>query len=394
MDGPRLAVTLAALGLIAWLGVVVIGYRLAQAGPPGVGFDLQLLIDAGRKAAAGHSLYSAQLLAGATVEAESLFYSYPPFVAQVIALVAWLPSSVILVGWAIGATLAVALVNVPIVHRFRQGVPATAIVFATVAVGPLVMPYAIGMLFGNLNVFFPALYGLVLLAALAGPDERRTRVAGGLALGIAAATKIHPVLLALWFVVRGIRQRRDGQRPVAWEVVAVAGGTGLVLLVGSLIVGGVGPWQDYLAVARASSGADLLDHRNYGPAAQVAMTVGLDEAAVRLLHLLVLVVALIVTLATAWLEEDPLESLAWAAVASLVTLPVTWIHYPAALIPFAVAALARRPGVAPWVVAAMACVVLAISYGLFLWLAIALTLGAVRAAGRATFRGTTAPAPA
>jgi hypothetical protein len=48
----------------------------------------------------------------------------------------------------------------------------------------------------------------------------------------------------------------------------------------------------------------------------------------------------------AWRRPDPVESLAIAATATFVLLPVTWIHYPAALIPFGVAALLRSDGAA------------------------------------------------
>jgi hypothetical protein len=47
------------------------------------------------------------------------------------------------------------------------------------------------------------------------------------------------------------------------------------------------------------------------------------------------------TVSAAWVIRDPLTSIAVAAVASLVILPITWYHYPAALVPFAIAAVAR-----------------------------------------------------
>jgi len=40
---------------------------------------------------------------------------------------------------------------------------------------------------------------------------------------------------------------------------------------------------------------------------------------------------------------DPLESFGWAIVASLVVLPVTWYHYPVALMPIALAGLNAQP---------------------------------------------------
>ena len=160
-------------------------------------------------------------------------------------------------------------------------------------------------------------------------------------------------------------------------------------------MGGLQPWQDYIAVARASSGAELLDHRNYGPAAQIAMALGLSESAVRLLHVVVVAVAIVASAWSAWARRDAVESLAWAAVASLVTLPVTWIHYPAALIPFVIAALARNHGAAVIVGAAAVSAVVALSIPLLLWLAVALAVLAIWVAERSgASREPRAPAPA
>jgi hypothetical protein len=80
------------------------------------------------------------------------------------------------------------------------------------------------------------------------------------------------------------------------------------------------------------------------------------------------------------------ESLALAAVASLVTLPVTWFHYPVALIPFAVAAVARSQAASTairrrtrvLIAAAVGVTVVAIGLAPLVWLAVALVLVAVR----------------
>ena len=339
--GPRRTLTLAVVGTIAWAGLALIGWRLAQAGPPGVGFDLALLLEAGRHAAAGSSLYSPALVAGASVEAQTLFYSYPPFVAQALAPLAGVPLPVVLVAWSVGATAALAAVAVAIARRLAPDLTPSAVALPVVALAPLALPFGVGMLFGNLNVFFPALYGLLLLGAIG--DSRRARVVAGMALGVAAATKLHPASLLIWFAVRGLRQRRDGSPAAAWEVVAVAVATVAALAAFSLAAGGTSPWADYLAVVRAGTGADLVDPRNMGPAGQLGLAFGLDATAVRLVHLAVAIGAVAITAWSAWRHRDPVQSLGWAALASLVTLPVTWYHYPAALLPFAIAALVRRP---------------------------------------------------
>ena len=381
--GPRRTLTLAVVGTIAWAGLALIGWRLAQAGPPGVGFDLALLLEAGRHAATGSPLYSPALVAGASVEAQTLFYSYPPFVAQALAPLAGLPLPVVLVAWSVAAAAALAAVAVAIARRLAPHLAASAVALPVVALAPLALPFGVGMLFGNLNVFFPALYGLLLLGAIG--EGRRARVIAGVALGLAAATKLHPASLLLWFAVRGLRQRRDRRPADAWEVVAVAVATIAALAAFSLAVGGTSPWADYLAVVRAGTGADLVDPRNMGPAGQLGLAFGLDATAVRLVYLAVAVTAVVVTAWSAWRVRDPVQSLGTAALASLVTLPVTWYHYPAALLPFAIAALvrrARRPSSVPWLAGAWLLFTLSIGTPALLAPACAAWLIALAPAGR------------
>jgi hypothetical protein len=102
-------------------------------------------------------------------------------------------------------------------------------------------------------------------------------------------------------------------------------------------------------------------------------------------------VALVVTAWAAWRRPDPVESFAWATISSLVTLPVTWYHYPSALIPVALAAGLRARGtsvrpvrgllVAAGVLAAVAIAALPLIY---------VAMGLVIAAAR---RSAAAPAP-
>jgi hypothetical protein len=82
--------------------------------------------------------------------------------------------------------------------------------------------------------------------------------------------------------------------------------------------------------------------------------------------------------------RDTLESLGWAVVASLILLPVTWYHYPVALIPVAIAAWTRSRGMpqarrvsitlfVAWILADAA-----IALPVTTWIAMALVLVAVR----------------
>jgi Glycosyltransferase family 87 len=260
-----------------------------------------------------------------------------------------------------------------------------------VAIAPFVFPFAIAILFGNFDVLFPLLYGLMLLGALG--TSLPARFGGGVGLAIAGIAKVHPATMGLWFVVRGLRDRRrrnahDGMPKPAkiagsWTVVLTAVAVGLVVLGLSFAVGGISPWSDYLNVLRSVAGAAVVDVPNVGPAAQLALLSGGGEGLARLLQIGVIVAALAGTAAVAWYRDDTLESFGWATVASLVILPVTWFHYPVALIPVALAAWLRadaasRRTVAALLAGAIAVGVLAVGLPVFIWLGVLLVLVAVR----------------
>ena len=259
------------------------------------------------------------------------------------------------------------------------------------AVLPFVLPFAIAMLFGNLNVWFA---GVVRPDAHRRPGAGAARgsrpaILGGIALAVVSIAKLHPASLGLWFLVRGWVDRDRDRRP--WMVVAVAILAGFAILGVSLLVGGLSPWQDYVAVVRAGAGADLVDPRNAAPAVIVGGLAGIDPTGIRYVQVGVTALALVATAVAAWRVGDPLASFAVAAVASLVLLPVTWYHYPVALIPVAIAAIARadvvggpqRRRVLGLVIAALAATTLAIVYVPAIWIGIGLLLGAVAASGRA-----------
>jgi hypothetical protein len=122
-----------------------------------------------------------------------------------------------------------------------------------------------------------------------------------------------------------------------------------------------------------------------GPAVQLALLTGGSEAFVRLVQVIVSLGAIALTAWAALRRSDPVESLAWAAVASLVTLPVTWFHYPVALIPFGVAAIVRAQAASPAarrrttlaIAGAVLMSVVAIAFAPLVWVAVALVLTGV-----------------
>ena len=373
------------IGAIGWAGLIWLGVQLYASDPPTAGFDLELLLRAGRDVAAGHSPYDPAMVAGAAPVAERLFYSYPPVVAQFMALFAAIPSPVMFITWTAAAVGGLGLVARSLAIRFGSVVSPNVLAAMVIAAVPLMFPFAIGLLFGNLDVFFPLAFGLVLLGVLS-PASNRKAASSGAATGLAAVAKLHPASVGLWLLARSPSAPAARRRVVA-AIVVVLGVVGL-----SVAVGGIQPWLDYASVVRAGSGADLVDARNAGPAAQLALTFGGGgagaETLARTLQIPVTIVALVATVAVALRVREPAESLAWAVALSLIVLPVTWYHYPSALIPFAIAALLRsRQGgqVASrvrWTIAAAALVAaVAIAWLPLIYVAIGLVLVAVRISG-------------
>ena len=105
-------------------------------------------------------------------------------------------------------------------------------------------------------------------------------------------------------------------------------------------------------------------------------------------HVPVALAALLASLWAGWAVRDRLAGIAIAAIASLVLLPVTWYHYPTALIPFAVAAVVRARGSAAaqrtgaLIAAAAVVATLSIAWIPGMWLAVGLGLAGVIASGR------------
>lgn len=408
-------------GVFGWLALAALGFRMYGTGPqPGAGFDLWLLTEGGRHVAAGISPYDPTMLAGGSVRIANLFYSYPPLVAQAFSLLAFAPAFAIFAGAGVLATVAAVGVGrlVATVAGASAIGPVAALPVAALPVAPMPIapmpiaalpiaallpfwfPYTVAVLFGNVDMFFPALYGLVLIAVLrpASPRADRWVVLGGVALALASVIKLHPAVLGLWLLARGVRELRLAEDvrtigrlrlPRSWRIAAVAVIAVAAIFGISLAVGGLQPWREYVAVLRAGASVDLLDPRNIGPAVQIVMLFALGPGAVGPIQVVVLSVALAVTIVSAIRVADPLESLAWAAAASFVVLPVTWFHHFAALIPFGIAAIARGAALTADVVRRL-WILLVVSYAIVMigfaqpptWLLVPVVLAAARLSRR------------
>jgi hypothetical protein len=85
-----------------------------------------------------------------------------------------------------------------------------------------------------------------------------------------------------------------------------------------------------------------------------------------------------------WSPFDPRPrlSLVVAATLTLVTLPITWYHYPTALLPFAAALAVADPGSRRWLALAAAIACVAIVWLPLTWAAVAVVLVAALDAAR------------
>jgi hypothetical protein len=185
--------------------------------------------------------------------------------------------------------------------------------------------------------------------------------------------------MGLWFAIRAFRERSRGLAVVVVSAVVV----GAAVIAASVLLGGVGLWVDYAGVVRSGTGAVIVDPRNAGIAALIAGAVGGGDSLARTLHLGVGLVAIGVTVWAAWRRRDPLEAFGWAAAASLSTLPVTWYHYPSALMPVAIAAWLRAGQteigrVRAAIVGSMVVAAISIALLPLLWVAIGLVILAAR----------------
>jgi len=374
----------AALG---WANIAILGRSMLAENPPTAGFDLELLLTAARRVAAGGSPYDPAAVAHG-VQARDLFYSYPPFVAQALAPFAGLPTWLVLTGWCLGAGAGLVLVAA-LLARSPIGRPAATppalgldAALLALAAAPFFFPFTVALLFGNVDAWFPLLFGAAALALASRgvAAARPTSIAGGVALALAAAVKLHPGTLVVWLAAR---RSQAGTRSSHVTIIAAAIATGISILVLSLLVGGLGPWRDYVNYLSLGSAADLASRVNIGPASQLALLAG-DSGLARPLAFVFAGLAILATIAVARLVRDPLESLTWAIVASLIVLPVTWYHYPVALIPVALAAWTRTRGavraraVSLTLAAAIVVADVAIALPVALWLAVLLLFVAVR----------------
>jgi len=205
------------VGIVAY-GIVVLGY-----GPA----DGYTYLAAGERLNAGHPLYA--LVAGdRPVDIRPPYWTVPllspPPIAVLFRPLAALPNELGLRLWWLGCVAAIA-VALGAMFRVRP-------VLMSAAVLVFLVPLVFEIPTANVNGL---ILGAVVVAWLLARSGRDT--AAGAVIAAAAAVKLTPAILIVWFVTQG-----------RWTAVRAFVTVGLVLLVVSLAGAGIGAHLDYLAV--------------------------------------------------------------------------------------------------------------------------------------------------
>jgi len=241
--------------------------------------------------------------------ATGLRFTYPPFAAVVMVPWALLPAWLAAALWT-GASVAALSAAVVVVRR-ALGRPVPGWLVALLSAGALALePVWQNLTFGQVNLFLM----LAVLVDLVGPARRWS----GVLVGIAAGVKLTPLVFAVLLVLVGRR---------------TAAGRAVLAFAGTVAVGFV-----FMPSSSARYWADdLVDAGRVGPPALAhnqsvygALTRLLDGPPTTLLWVAVagpLSLAVLVVGAHWWRRGDPVLGTCLAALAMLLSSPVSWSHH-------------------------------------------------------------------
>ena len=326
---------LAIVAFIAIPGFVV----LAAVAAGTLGFDYLAYQQAGARVLAGERLYDPSIQ---QVGGFGIFYYPPPFVLAVVpfALIPPAAGTWLWLGLSV-AMLVCAIAILPVRANVR---------WLVLLLAGLSWPVAYALKLGQVGPL------LLLLFAVAWRSLDRP-VAVGAAGAIGAIVKIQPGILLLWALITG-------------RVRAVAVGAAILIVAAvaaTVILGGIGVWQDYVALLRNVSDPITTPH-NFTPGAaayQAGVSAGIATA-VQLASSALVGAALVVaalrlradaSLLATVVASQLLSPVLWDHYAMLLLLPVAWLlqhrRWWAALIPLATSAATLFVGIPSWIYPAM-----------------------------------------
>jgi alpha-1,2-mannosyltransferase len=204
----------AAVSIVMHQPFHVIGLRLRY-------FDLRIYHLGALRLAHGTALYGAPML-------DHLGFTYPPFAALLLAPLAWAPLAVdeltvtglnlLLLTWGVRRTLMFAsprTVSDPALAIRSTPGRAWAQAAAVAAVALWLEPVSVTLGYGQINLLIMAL----VVFDLSRPDHARTK---GLAIGVAAAIKLTPLLFIPYLLLSG-RRRAAGVAALTFVAAAAVG---------------------------------------------------------------------------------------------------------------------------------------------------------------------------
>ena len=299
------------------------------------GFDFLAYHQAATRVLDGQRLYDPSVV---VTGGFGLFYYPPPFVLAIVPF-ALVPPAVATWLWlAVSVAMLVAgICLLPVAPTVR---------WITLLLAGLSWPVAYALKLGQVGPL------LLFLFAIAWRWLDRP-LAAGAAGGIGAIVKIQPGIVLVWALLT----RRFAAVAAGGAIVVVAS------LAATVVLGGVGVWQDYVALLRNVSDPITTPH-NFTPGA-TAYQAGVPAAiaaAIQLTSSVLVVVAVVVaavrtradaSLLVAIVASQLLSPVLWDHYAMLLLLPVAWLlerrRWWAALIPLATSAATLFVNLPAWI---------------------------------------------
>jgi alpha-1,2-mannosyltransferase len=289
-------------------------------------FDLHVYHGAAQRLARGQDLYDASIWKG-------LGFTYPPFAALVLLPLAAAPFGVDHVAvTAINLVLLVWMLRrallIPSAPNSERPRPVTAWSIAALAAGAAIWlePVSVTLGYGQINLLIAAL--VVLDLSL--PDHHRAK---GIAIGVAAAIKLTPLLFIAYLLLAG--RRRVAARATAVFAASIA------LTYMALPRDASAYWGHglFLNSSRVGNAADVANQSLHGALARLSDTAQLTANGYLLIGVVVL--AGLALAATAARRGDPAAGYSLTALSTLLASPISWTHHWTLIVP-ALLLLARR----------------------------------------------------
>lgn len=161
--------------------------------------DLQIYLESAQRLRDGQSLYQARYIFPEQASDLELQYLYPPALAALLAEVSIIPRPMLMILWQCGLVASISMSALLLAALVQTIEPGRKSYLSFYAVFPLLAfwpPTLVGILWGQVNA-----YVLLLLVCAAYCAARGRFSASGMAVGIAAALKGAPIILALPLLV-------------------------------------------------------------------------------------------------------------------------------------------------------------------------------------------------